>query len=186
MKNRLTMPWPKEIYNYGRLCLEYVLFEYDRIPVTFVCLNEIGERFLCHCTDPINEGTWMVTHVDNDELATFIMQAEPLVSFWQNKKEVVLVRIVEGYLECLKYPGDALPDDELPAEDYAISGRHEKYVELLTAKREIIAFRPKKSENCIVAISLIVQGKQNKSWNAPRTNFRRMNVTDRKKNRIMG
>lgn len=49
------------IPDYGILRLEIVLYEYEGLPVEFLCKNEEDILFLCHCTKLLRPGEWLVT-----------------------------------------------------------------------------------------------------------------------------
>jgi hypothetical protein len=175
--------WIENFYNYGSLTIERILFEYDRILITFVCLDSIGNRFFCHCTDPIRENTWLVTPVSNSELATLIETESPLNSFWESKAEVVLAISDGNEMIYEPFIGKKIPQDELPAPDYALENDCEDYVRQLRAHAVIIDFQHKEQ----VGVKLPNRTKtMKKAAKAQKTSFNRINVSDRRKRIIMG
>ena len=47
------MPYLGNIPEIGELTEEKILFEFDKIPIIFVCHNQTRKKYLCVCTDCI-------------------------------------------------------------------------------------------------------------------------------------
>ena len=130
--------WIDDFYLYGTLTPEYVLFEYEGIPITFVCLDTKLKRYICHCTNPIDENSWLVSAVNDHELAECIKEEKPLTDLLRKKSEVVLALKDGPTFEYKVYQGDELPEDELPASDYTFKNDCEEYVKRITARTVIV------------------------------------------------
>ena len=130
--------WVDNFYSYGSLTPEYVLFEYEGVPITFVCLDTKLKRYICHCTNPLDENSWLVSAVDDKELAEYIKEEKPLIDLLRNKSEIILA-LKEGLtIEYRVYQGDRLPEDELPAKDYSFKNDCEEYLKRITARSVIV------------------------------------------------
>ncbi|SEA91186.1 hypothetical protein SAMN05216349_15114 [Oribacterium sp. KHPX15] len=143
MKNR----WIDDFYSYGPLGMEYVLFEYDGIPITFVCLDTKMKRYICHCTNPIDENSWLVFPVDEKELMEFILEEKSLIDLLRKKNEVVLALKYGMTFEYKVYQGVKIPKDELPADDYTFRNDCEEYLKRITARNVIV---PQKIQNGLI------------------------------------
>lgn len=158
--------WSINFYEYGPMSIEKVLFRYDGIDITFVCLNSKCKRYICHCTDAISETSWLVTEVTNLELVDLITNSVHINDLFKRKKDVILAEKESGEMKYTVFHEGNIPNNELPDDNYTISYSDEAYMQLLESQN-IVLF-PTKS------------GATGRSTRI--TKFRRINVADRANN----
>ena len=52
----------------GCLYFEEELFSFEDIPIIFVCIDKNKIRYLCVCDDIIEEESWIIVKISNDDL----------------------------------------------------------------------------------------------------------------------
>lgn len=102
----------------GKLTEEKVLFEFDKIPIIFVCKNQYRQRYLCICTDCILGYSWMITEVSRDILIDLIRdKITVLEAFGLSKKKVYIIEKDKEQYLWESYDFSDVPKDELPDEN---------------------------------------------------------------------
>lgn len=106
------MKYFKEVPNIGDLELEQILFQFDKTPMTFVCTDKIGDRYICQCTDVIINNSWIITKTSADILTKLIRNEITIVeAFEKSRNKIITVENKTNYKE-LDF--EWLSDNELP------------------------------------------------------------------------
>ena len=173
--------WTTDFYKYGVLSFERVLFEYDYIPITFVCVDRVGNRYLCHCTDAIDETTWLVAGVKKAELIDALKNAVSLKHWLKQQEEVVLFTASEDGADYKLYRGLEIPNDELPDAGYSLIGDFSDYIDILQADNCILFIEKfnREVKNIVRFPVMEKQYERNKGY--LKTQFDRVKVADRNK-----
>lgn len=99
----------------GNLYIDKILFEFENIPIVFICKNDNNDMCLCLCTDSITEYTWLVTKI-NINLLNQIMHDEVFVyeGFKNSNESIYLINQKDNHFLYNKYLFSDLPKSELP------------------------------------------------------------------------
>lgn len=109
----------KNISEIGNLYCEKILFEFDKIPMIFVCYNNGKKnRYLCVCTDCIIGNSWMLAKIERTTLIDLIKDKISILKAFEetNDKIYIINKDTAGY-SYLKYDFVNIPPDELPDAD---------------------------------------------------------------------
>lgn len=108
----------KNISALGDLQLEKILFEFDKEPMLFVCLDKRKNRFLCLCIDNIFSQSWMITQVSSRLLIQLIEDQISIYQAFEKSNHKVLIAEKQGHdLICKEYSFCDIPQSELPDEN---------------------------------------------------------------------
>lgn len=108
----------RDILEIGNLFIEKVLFEFDKMPIVFVCQNSKRDKYLCVCTDCIVGYSWMITRIERDILINLIKdKISILKAFEETQEKIYIVNKENDEYVCSKYDFADIPMDELPDED---------------------------------------------------------------------
>lgn len=108
----------EEIPEIGNLYIEKVLFEFDKVPMVFICQNLKKDRFLCLCTDCITGYSWMIAKIERRTLIKLINDKISILNaIKETKNKIYIVNKEKGEYTYSKYNFKDIPLDELPDEN---------------------------------------------------------------------
>lgn len=109
------MKYFKAVPNIGDLELEQILFQFDKTPMTFVCTDEIGRRYICQCTDVIINNSWIITKTSTDILTKLIKNEITIVEAFEKSSNKIIT--VDNKINYKELDFEQLSADELPDEN---------------------------------------------------------------------
>lgn len=109
------MPYLGNIPEIGELTEEKILFEFDKIPIIFVCHNQTRKKYLCVCTDCIVGYSWLLTEITRTTLIELIKdKISVLKAFEISKNKIYSINREENQYSYEKYNFADIPEEELP------------------------------------------------------------------------
>lgn len=87
------MPYLGNIPEIGELTEEKILFEFDKIPIIFVCHNQTRKKYLCVCTDCIVGYSWLLTEITRTTLIELIKDKISVLKAFEISKIKFIVLI---------------------------------------------------------------------------------------------
>lgn len=143
--------------NIGDLYLKRVLFEFEGMPILFVCTRKDTEYFLCLCTDSIIEFKWLITQIKPSLLIELIEDKISVYeAFEKSNSEVAIVKREENGFSTKSYKFSDISEDELPDKEEKLENEYlGDFLEELRT-REVVTFQIKfdallSPESCYVA-----------------------------------
>lgn len=136
------MKYFEKVFGIGDLELEQVLFEFDKVPILFVCKDREQRDYLCLCTDTIVEATWMITQVNCHLLIDLLEDKIAILdAFKKSDNQIILARRRDGKLIYEIYSFDELPEDELPDSEERLENPNLKeYLKKLYEREKIARY----------------------------------------------
>lgn len=133
--------------DFGRLVVEKILFEFDKIPMIFVGQDTNKKRFLCLCTDCIEGDTWLVTKIERKVLLELIANKIPVLDAYKKANGYIYVINKEKNIyKQEKYLFANIPEDELPDADEKLDNPFlEDFVSVLEKEERQLHFSVQKS-----------------------------------------
>ena len=105
------MPYLGNIPEIGELTEEKILFEFDKIPIIFVCHNQTRKKYLCVCTDCIVGYSWLLTEITRTTLIELIKdKISVLKAFEISKNKIYSINREENQYSYEKYNFADIPD----------------------------------------------------------------------------
>lgn len=129
----------RQIGDLGKLYLEKILFEFEKIPMVFVCVDDNKDRYLCLCTDCMDEYSWLICRVDIGVLLKLIKNDITILkSFELSKEKIYLVRKTDKLYLATKYSYIDIPEEELPDENEKLDNPYlQDYILNLEAEEKL-------------------------------------------------
>ena len=140
------MKYFENIIEIGNLYIEKILFEFDKMPIVFICLDDNGNRYLCLCTDSILNFTWMITKINRRILLELLTDKISILCAYEksNNKVFILNKSVDG-IAVLKYDFDNIPEEELPDETEKLGNPYlEDYIRKLELQEAMASVKNQK------------------------------------------
>lgn len=108
----------KNVLEIGDLSLDKVLFEFEKLPIIFVCRDREEFYYFCLCTDMIIDNTWMLTKVSRGLLLKLLDNEISILDiFKMSGDEVIIINQHGENISCEKKKFQDIPEDELPEEN---------------------------------------------------------------------
>ena len=107
----------KNVPQIGTLYLEEELFSFENIPIIFVCIDKNKSRYLCVCDDIIDEESWIIVKISNNELLDVINDECTVLSVYKNKPVIVANKPFEKEINYVLTEYNDIDEDELPLND---------------------------------------------------------------------
>ena len=107
----------KNVPQIGTLYLEEELFSFENIPIIFVCIDKNKSRYLCVCDDIIDEESWIIVKISNNELLDVINDECTVLSVYKNKSVIVANKPFEKEINYVLTEYNDIDEDELPLND---------------------------------------------------------------------
>lgn len=101
----------------GNLYFEQELFSFENIPIIFVCIDKHDNRYLCVCDDVIDEESWIIVKVMNEELLSVLCDENSVLSVYKNKQVIVVNKPFGETIEYIETQYNKINQDELPLSD---------------------------------------------------------------------
>lgn len=132
----------EKVFGIGDLELVQVLFEFDKVPILFVCKDREQRDYLCLCTDTIVEATWMITQVNSHLLIDLLEDKIAILdAYKESQNQIILARRRAGKFIYESYAFDELPEDELPDSEERLENPNLKeYLEKLHEREKIARY----------------------------------------------
>lgn len=112
------MTFLKNVGEFEQLDIEKILFEFDKIPMVFVCMNSEHKRYLSVCTDCMDGFSWLICEIDNKVLLQVLKDEIPILkAFELAQGKISLVWKKSTECQVVKYLFEEIPKEELPDEE---------------------------------------------------------------------
>lgn len=128
-----------DLPNIGNLYLKKILFEFEGMPILFVCTGENKEYYLCLCTDSIIELKWLITKVNPSLLIELIEDKISVYNaFEKSNNEITIVQKKEVGFKARRYIFSDISEDELPDKNEKLENRHlDEFLEELRGRESV-------------------------------------------------
>ncbi len=108
----------KNVLDTGDLSLDKVLFEFEKLPIIFVCRDREECYYFCLYTDMIIDNTWMVTKVSRGLLLKLLDDEISILDmFKMSGNEIIIISQHGESMSCEKKKFQDISEDDLPEEN---------------------------------------------------------------------
>ena len=108
----------KELNNIGDLYLVSILFEFDSVPIIFICKNKFNEYYICNLINDYKKLEWLICEISFLDIFKLIWNESDVLSVYLSNKylyhitEKDNVYIIKKHL-ISKYKKSEIPEKDL-------------------------------------------------------------------------
>jgi len=126
------------IKNIGKLYIDKILFEFEKTPIVFTCLDESKENmYLTLCNGFFDEQTWLIFKVNIDELISLIKNEYSVYETFKNTSEKIIIATnKQGNFEYHNSDFMQIPNNELPDKEECLDLTYEEQDNLILYFKE--------------------------------------------------
>ena len=108
-------PFFKNLSIIGDLYIRKTLFEFDKMPILFVCVDRYLDYYLCLCVDSIIENKWLITKTKPSLLIKLIENKISIYdTFQRSNNEIIIAKQTKNGFTYQAFVFNDIPEDELP------------------------------------------------------------------------
>ncbi len=111
----------RNVPNIGTLHIKDELFIFEKTPMVFTCTDKDDRQYLCVCTDIIQEESWLIAEISEQELQDILTNNKTILSAYKDKTVIVATKPFGKKIHYVVTPYNNINPDELPAKDQYLS-----------------------------------------------------------------
>lgn len=105
----------KNLPDIGNLLFVCSLFEYNNVPIIFLCEDTSHNLYLCWCTDAMFQYCCVIVSISQEETIRLIFDKTSVNEIFKNcKSNVIIVNYFNEEFEYVLTAFENIPDEDLP------------------------------------------------------------------------